>query len=100
MLDITSLRHALGGGVCDALIGMHAFTGCDTVSAFAGRGKMTALKQMKSDKKKQEAFSELGRSWELSTELFQQLQEITCSMYMASTHTTEVNKLRYQLFCA
>jgi len=49
-LDITKRSNTLGRSVCNALIGMHAFTGCDTISAFAGRGKMTALKQMKSDK--------------------------------------------------
>ena len=27
------------------------------------------------------------------------LQEVTCQMYMPSTNTTQVNKLRYQLFC-
>jgi len=42
-LDITKLSNALGISVCNALIGMHAFIGCDTISAFAGRGKMRAL---------------------------------------------------------
>ena len=99
-LDITTLSRTLGGSVCDSLIGMHAFTGCDTVSAFAGRGKMTTLKQVKMNKTYQDAFHELGRSWEVSPELFEKLQEITCHMYLPSTHTTEVNKLRYELFCA
>ncbi len=49
-LDITKLSHVLGGSLCNALFGMHAFTGCDTVSAFAGHGKMTAFKQMKLEK--------------------------------------------------
>ncbi|KAG0726407.1 hypothetical protein GWK47_004327 [Chionoecetes opilio] len=50
------------------------------------------------DKTYQDAFHELGRSWEVSPELFEKLQEITCHMYLPSTHTTEVNKLRYELF--
>jgi len=99
-IDITKLRRLLGDRVSDALIGMHSFTGCDTVSSFAGRGKMTILKQMKSNETYQEAFSELGRSWEVSTDLFQKLKEITCHMYLPSTNTREVNQLRYQLFCA
>jgi len=103
-LDITKLSNALRRSVCNALIGMHAFTGCDTISAFAGRGKMTALKQMTSDKAYQEAFTELGRSWEYTfctaEELSEKLQEITCCMYLPSTRTAEVNKLRYQTFCA
>jgi len=73
---------------------MHSFTGCDTVSSFAGRGKMATLKQMKSGETYQEVFSELGRSWEVSTGLFQKLNEITCHMYLPSTNTTEVNQLR------
>ena len=39
-LDITKLSNALERGVCNALIGMHAFTGCDTISAFAGRRRL------------------------------------------------------------
>ena len=61
---------------------------------------MTALKQMKSDKDYQKAFTELGRSWEVSEELSEKLQEITCRMYFPSTRTTQVNKLRYQIFYA
>ncbi|KAK5859272.1 hypothetical protein PBY51_003352 [Eleginops maclovinus] len=99
-LDITKLGQSLGSGVSDALLGMHAFTGCDTVSAFAGRGKIGALKLVKSNKAYQEAFSELGRSWDVSDELFKKLQEFTCCMYVHSTRTIDVNTLRHQLFCA
>ena len=73
------LQHAramkAGSGFSDALLGMHAFTGWDTVSAFAGRGKIGCLEATdKSDKAYQEAFSELGRSWDVSDELFEKLQ--------------------------
>ena len=33
---------------CGALIGLHAFTGCDSVSSFTGKGKTKSLKIMKS----------------------------------------------------
>ncbi|KAG0721366.1 hypothetical protein GWK47_046629 [Chionoecetes opilio] len=36
----------------------------------------------------------LGAHGEMSPELFEKLQENTCHMYLPSTHTTEVNKLR------
>ena len=94
-LDITKLSNALGRSVCNALIGMHAFTG----QCICWPGKITALKQMKSDKAYQEAFTELGRSWEVTEELSEKLQEITCRMYLPSPRTTEVNKLCYQI-CA
>ena len=92
-LDINMLVRSLGDSVCDALVGMHAYTSCDTVSAFAGRCKMGAMKVMKSEKTYQEAFSELGRSWNVSPDLFEKLQDITGHMSVLATHTSEVNKL-------
>ena len=94
------LASALGDNVCTALVGLHSFTGCDTVSAFAGRGKLTALKQLKTDRTHQEAFGQVGQSWDVSRQLFQKLQEITCRLYLPSTGTRTVNELRYQIFCA
>ena len=80
---------------------MHAYTGCDSVSAFAGRGKLRALKLLK-DVHFQEIFCELGQSWELSTDVFKKLQVFTCKLYSASTTTEDINilRLRHQLFCA
>ncbi|KAG0710079.1 hypothetical protein GWK47_023547 [Chionoecetes opilio] len=42
----------------------------------------------------------LGAHGKCLLNFFEKLQEITCHMYLPSTHTTEVNKLRYELFCA
>ena len=98
-LDIHKLHASLGSSIAGALVGMHAFTGCDTVSAFAGRGKISTLKQLKSNRNYQEVFLELGKFWEVSDALFEKLQAITCQMYVPSTCTTKVNLLRYQLFC-
>ncbi|KAJ8405151.1 hypothetical protein AAFF_G00321420 [Aldrovandia affinis] len=99
-LDITKLRQALGDSVCNALIGMHAYTGCDTLSAFAGRGKLRALKLIMRSEHFQEVFRKLGQSWELSMDLFKKLQAFTCKLYTASTTTEDINTARHQLFCA
>ena len=97
--SINKLVHSLGDSVCIALVGMHANTDCDTLSAFAGRGKMGALKLMKSEKTYLEAFSDLGHICNISPDLFEKLQEIIRIMYVPATHTSEVNKHRYQKFC-
>ena len=68
--DINELSRVLGVGVYDALIGMHSFTGYDTVSAFNGRGKSATFKKLKTDKTYQATFKELGSSWEISDDLF------------------------------
>ena len=41
---MSQIANALGRDICMALPGMYPLTGCDTVSAFAGRGKVSALK--------------------------------------------------------
>ena len=43
LIDINRLASVLGEDVCSALIGLHAWTGCDTVSSFAGQGKVKVL---------------------------------------------------------
>ena len=35
--------------MCATFLGMHAFTGCDTVRAFAGKGKIRALTILKAN---------------------------------------------------
>ena len=43
------IAKTLGPNKCQALPFVHAFTGCDTVSCFGGRGKKTAWESWKSD---------------------------------------------------
>ena len=42
-VDIPSIGNVLGRNVCEELPGMHAITGCDTGSSFAGKGKLSAF---------------------------------------------------------
>ena len=97
-IDFGKLASSLGDSICDALIGLHAFTGCDNVSALTGRGKLGALKLMKKDSTYQETFSQPGQSWEFSK--FNKIQLFTCHLYATTGSTDEVNELRCQLFCA
>lgn len=79
---------------------MHAFTGCDSVNAFARKGKLAGLKMLKANKDVQQAFNDLGKDWELSHELFEKLEQLTCQLYAPKQSTSGVNELRYQLYCA
>ena len=49
--------------VCKAIVGVHSFTGCDSASTLAGRGKLNALKLMIGDAELQETFGGLGKEW-------------------------------------
>lgn len=98
LVNITKLSAALGRDVCTALIGLHPWTGCDTVSALAGQGKLKALKLLQRHEKFRETFGSLGHSWDLTNEIFNAIQDFTCQLYCRNTKTSEVNELRYQMF--
>lgn len=51
--------------VCRVLPGLHAFTGCDAVSALAKRGKMGPLKMVMQSKESCATFQEPGEEWQV-----------------------------------
>ena len=99
-VSITNVLERHVSRIFKCLPGLRAFTRCDNVSAFSGKGKLTALKLIKWRPAYQELFQQLGAQWELSNELFVRLQEFTCQMYSSNPGTRDVNVLRYRLFCA
>lgn len=84
---------------CLTLPVFHAFTGCDTVSAFAGRGKRTAWETWKSFPEVNDAFLELlCMPSEVSEESRLLLERFVVLMYDRTSESTEVNDARKQLF--
>lgn len=65
----------------DVLLGFHVFTGCETVSAFAGHRKIRAIKLMAKTANFIIIFVGLVKSFQLSEELLNKLQTIVCEMY-------------------
>ena len=100
VVDITKVAATVGIDVCRALVGVHAYTGCDTFSAFAGKGKAKALKLMSKNKEIQDTFFKLGREWDLSPDLMNKLEAYTSLLNAPKTSSTKINDLRYHLFCA
>ena len=98
--DIRKVAATLGIDVCGALIGMHSFTGCDTVGAFAGKRKTSALKLLTTNRNIQCMFCRLGEEWDLSPQLINELEVFTCLLYAPKGSSVKVNGLRYNLFCA
>ena len=43
IIDVSAVTENLGEDMCRALPGLHAFSGCDSVSAFVGKGKKKAF---------------------------------------------------------
>ena len=81
LIDIAKMVQSTGCEVCEVLIGLHALTGCDTVSSFAVKGKIGALKILKSDcGTYRRGFRELGQTWAVTDDLFMVLEGFSCSM--------------------
>ncbi|CAM1318477.1 Uncharacterised protein r2_g2648 [Pycnogonum litorale] len=100
MIDVGKLAAVLGCGVCSALPGLHAWSGCDTVSALASQGKIKALKLVQANDLYLQAFTDLGSSWNVPAEVFNSIQAFTCQLYAKNTKIVGVNSLRYHMFCA
>ena len=73
-------------------------TGCDTVSAFAGKGKWKALKLLLKNKSYVTAMMDFGESWQLSDETFNGVESFVCHLY--GKKYQDVDLLRYELHCA
>ena len=67
---------------CTALLALHAaFTGCDTTSAFKGKGKIRPIKLVQGNSSFIETFASLGSPWKVPEHTFAQLEEFACLVH-------------------
>jgi len=62
-VDVGKVIEMLGAAKCKALLGVHALSGCDMVSAFVGRGKLSCLCLMGTDH--MDTLTQLCMNWTL-----------------------------------
>ena len=79
-----------------ALPGFHAFTGCDSTSAFFGRGKKAGL-QLLLKPNYCETMVDIGTTYSVTDALLEHCEKFVCAMY-GKAQCTSVNHLRYLLF--
>ena len=79
-----------------AILGLNAFTGCDTMSAFCGKGKIKPLKILLKNRKYMMTFSVIGLTTGLTKEQLDVLQEFTCDIN--GHKDTSTNNLRFKLY--
>ena len=96
---LCSIYDSLGPDVCSALPGMHALTGCDTVSAFVGKGKVAALKLVQTNPDISTTLAKLSHSFGVPNEKMVSVERFVCHLY-GSKKVTSIDELRYATFCA
>ena len=85
--------------VFNAISGLHESTGCDTVNAFAGKGKVKVLNFVKKNNKLLQFFQVVRNKWTLPEEVYSQAKRFICHFY-GHEEENEVNLLRYKISCA
>ena len=80
-IDIKAISDSLAPERCKTLPGLHALAGCDSTSAFVGKGKQAAFKIMHRSEENQSALQHLGESFELAEEVYTKLESFVCQLY-------------------
>lgn len=92
------IARGLGPERCIALPVFHAFTGCDTVSSFGGRGKKTAWDVWMTFDAVTQAFCALATTPNSVDSLLEILERYVVLLYDRTSSQTEVNQARKELF--
>ena len=97
-INIPDVVKSLGEQICQALPGLHALTGCDTVSAFAGKGKRKAFELLKTKSGEFcHILQKIGCCVPPEKNLFDEIEAFVCSLYGKAGKC--VDEVRYILFC-
>ena len=98
VIPVSQVCEQLGVEVCRALPGLHALTGCDTVSSFAGKGKKVALDILKADEGSRASILRIGERVPPMRRDLNEMEKFVCSLYN-DVNCCKVNDTRYKLFC-
>ena len=93
LINITDLGGQYAQEYCTALMALHAYTCCDTTSAFKGVGKVKPIKTLQRMPRYQSDLAQLGKGWEVTDKLFTTLEEFTCLLY-GSHKVLDIDSLR------
>ena len=91
-IEVSRIVESVGAIVSRSPLGFCAFSGCNTVSAFAGRGKVVGYRIVTRNVEFQEMFQQLGMEWNLLDDLHHGLQKFTCAMYCSTPGTSDINE--------
>ena len=97
LFDVGAIAAKLGRDCASALLGLHAFSGCDSVSSFFGKGKQKCFSSMMDCESSQEFFSALGSDWDVSSTLMSQCEYVVCQLY-GWKGESDINSVRYNCF--
>ena len=100
---INNICKSLGEPKSRALPMFHAYSGCDTTSAFNGKGKKSAWRAWQAYDEVTETFVSLAKRpfqlLDVDSQQFQKLERLTVILYDKSSPVSSINQARKELFC-
>ena len=96
-INLSGIGTKLGQIICEALIGYHAFSDYDSVSAFVDQGKGKGLKMVKYFETFRNTMGRIGRAAKIDDHFIQDFEAAICCL-CGHHGDTEINKLRFSLF--
>ena len=94
--DVTGYASGLSIERCSALLGLHAFTWCDTISCFKGIGKVKPIKVFDKNNHFELPLPQIGSSFSVSADLKLELEEFVYLLYSRKHHKV-TNELRLSI---
>ena len=101
IVGISEISHKLEGKLPDgihmqkpyeALLGLHALTGCNTVSAFSSKGKHRPMQILTKNHTYVKTMTDIGKEWNVSQDTFRATEEFIYHLY--GEKGTHVDSLR------
>ena len=111
IIDISAfaecINHSISKTYCvkntflKALLAFHCFSGYDSTSSFAGKGKLKPLSLQSSNENYIHGFSHIGTSGTVTEDTIRILEKLVCEMYgkKAMEKDLSINEVRYNIYC-
>ena len=97
LINVTEIASKYGQEQCTALLVLHAFTGCDSTSAFVGRGKMRPIQTLKRFPKYIPTFAQLDEECDIG--IMKLIEEFVCKMY-GHPRASSIDDVRFNMLKA
>ena len=99
MIDINSMRSSLGSERVNAILGLHALSGCDVTGCLAGKGKASFWKAFQiSESCVLASLGRLGCQETFTNDDKQLIEKFICQVYLPNTKIADIGELRWYMF--
>ena len=98
IIDVSQLNRKFGGTLSRALLGYHAFMGCDYTAAFCRKWKARPFKILENNLKCQEVFDRIGLQVKINEVPLPKLKNMYVLYVYGTKRLASVDEVRLKLF--